>query len=302
MSDQGPPAYDPPPAYAPPPPPPAPASRGGRPPGIVAGAIAALIAAVAVIAYFLFSSGSSGAATPQAAVRKLLDAGTTNDVNKAKSVLCNADRAIGQVAHLQSSGTITSYQVGAQTVQNGVTVVAATFSTTKSSTPSTEKFPVIKEGGSWKVCFSRELALLPQSLPSGAATGFPLPSQGLPTGVTGLPTQLTPPTTPGVTGAVPTIGGVSDLCSGSTSGFGVASTYVGAAEIGVPQVAQACVYRSQVAESVARGLAGKLFGPVTTDPNASVIVFRSSDRSTTVTVTTAKEPDGHYYVIGVTLG
>jgi hypothetical protein len=101
---------------------------------------------------------------------------------------------------------------------------------------------------------------------------------------------------------VPSFTGAASLCSGSTSGFGVASTYVGAAEIGVPQVAQSCVYHNAVPESVARSLGGRLYGPVTNDQNASVIVFKSTDGATTVTVTTAKESDGNYYVIAVTIG
>jgi hypothetical protein len=311
MTD-GPPPFDPPPAYGPPPPyrapaPPPPAvgstsaSRRNRAIGAVA---AVAIVVIGVIAYLLASSGSSGAATPQDAVRRLLEAGRKNDVAKATALLCAGDRAIGQVSHLLTSGTITGYTLGAQTSQSDVTFVAATFSTSRAPVPTTEQFPVVKEGGSWKVCFSREIAALPATLPSGGIPNFTLPTLGVPGGGPGQPTSAGTGGGAGSTiGApIPSITDIGRLCTGSTSGFGVASTYVGAAEIGVPQVAQGCVYRDAVPLSVAQRLSGKLFGPVTADPNASVIVYQSSDGSTRVTVTTAKEPDGRYYVTAVTIG
>jgi hypothetical protein len=66
-------------------------------------------------------------------------------------------------------------------------------------------------------------------------------------------------------------------------------------------IAQACVYHNQVPESVATSLAGTLFRPVTTDQNASVIDFASTVGSKKVRVRTARESDGLYYVIDVSV-
>ncbi len=170
--------------------------------------------------------------------------------------------------------------------------MSATFTTLSSSTPSTESFPVVKEGRSWKVCFSTAIDSVQR----------PSPTNGIPT------TDTATTTAPGSENSSPASGvstlpsslpGAAGVCSGSTSGFGVASDYVGAAEIGVPQVAQACVYQNQVPEAVTTGLAGKLYVPTTTDQNAMVIDFEANDRTRKLTVTTAKEPDGHYYVVAV---
>ncbi|HEY2167123.1 MAG TPA: hypothetical protein VGH01_08155 [Jatrophihabitantaceae bacterium] len=314
------PSYAPPPPYAPPvlpppPPPPMGASpagtggtgggfwRSGRNRALTLGVVSAAVI-IAVVAVLAASGGSSGASTPREAVQRLLDAGKTNNVHKAEAVLCSSDRALGEVSHLQSSGTITSYSIGDQSTDNGVTMVSATFTTSKNPTPATEQFPVVKEG-SWKVCFTKAINALPNepsSIPSGFPTGA-LPSALAPRPATSGPIPSGAATIPSVPGVGPvTVPGIASLCQGAASGYGVATTYVGAAEIGVPVVAQACVWHNAVAASVTRSLGGKLFAPQTTDENASVITFHSTDGDTTVTVTTAKEPDGHYYVTGVTVG
>jgi hypothetical protein len=295
-----PPEYAPLPEYAPPPPyatTPSPASKPAaakgsrRRLGLIGGAVTVVAATAAVLAYTLLSPGSSTASTPQSAVKALLDAGMHNDVKSAEAVLCAGDRAIGQVSHLQSSGRITTYEIGDESTANGVRFVAATFATSKTWTPSTEKFPVVKENGSWKVCFSREIATAPGASAAGMPSGG-VPSQGLPVTAGSARTPVLPTNLPG---------GAAGLCSGSTSSFGVASTYVGLAEIGEPQAAQSCVFHDQVPLAVTQRLSGKLFGPVTSDQNASVIAFRSTDASIRVSVTTAKEADGAYYVTAVTI-
>lgn len=266
--------------------------------GVLAAVAAVVVASGVVLAYGLFFAGSSGAKTPQQAVRRLLDAGMKNDAKKAAAALCASDRKLGQVSHLQSAGRITSYRLGDESSQDGVTFVAASYTTTANPTGTSERFPVVKDSGSWTVCFSRELAA---SSPNGPSAGAP----------SGLPSQLpirTGSGTPGIVIPAPSNGRASlpssaaaALCTGSTSGFGAAQNYLGAAELGSSGVAQACVYGDAVPISVTKQLSGKLFIPVTTDQNASVIVFQTTDQRTHVTVTTAREPDGRYYVTAVSI-
>lgn len=108
------------------------------------------------------------------------------------------------------------------------------------------------------------------------------------------------PTKPGLT-AVPTGSAAAALCTGATSTYGVAGTYVGLAEIGRVQAAQACVFHGTVAASITARLTGKTFLTKNADTNATVIEFEATDRSTRLTVTTAKEPDGRYYVTAVVI-
>ena len=107
------------------------------------------------------------------------------------------------------------------------------------------------------------------------------------------------PTQPGRT-ALPTGSAAAQLCADSTSNFGVAQTYLGLAESGDPQAAQACVFDNRVPLSVAEQLGRKVFLPTTTDARATVIDFRATD-GTRVTVATVRKPDGRYYVTGVTV-
>lgn len=287
--DEPPPVYDPPPPYAP-------ISDNGpgrRRPGrarlaprtvIVVAAI--VVAAGGVLAYLVSRSSPSGAATPAAAVQRLLDAGQHNDVGKARAALCSGDRALGQLSHLPGSGTIATYKIGMQSVVNHLTVVQASYTTSTSAVATTETFPVVEENGFWKVCFTKAIASVPSQPTTLSSSSGSLPSasvalpSGLPSGLASLP-------------------GAASLCSGSTSGFGVASTYLGAVALRVLPIAQACVYHNQVPESVTTSLSGTLFRPVTTDQNAAVIDFVSTAGTKKVRVTTAREPDGLYYVIDV---
>jgi hypothetical protein len=261
-------------------------ARPGRWTVIVLVAIV-IAAAGGVLGYFLSSSSPSGAATPAAAVQRLLDAGQHNDVGKARAVLCSGDRALGQLSHLPSSGTIATYEIGTESVVNDLTVVQASYTTSTSAVTTTETFPVVKENGSWKVCFTKAIASVPSpSTLSSSGSLLPSASGTLPSG---MPSGLG------------SLSGAASLCSGSTSGFGVASTYLGAVALRVLPIAQACVYHNLVPESVTTSLAGTLFRPVTTDQNASVIDFASTVGSKKVRVRTARESDGLYYVIEVSV-
>ena len=106
------------------------------------------------------------------------------------------------------------------------------------------------------------------------------------------------PTAPGRT-ALPTGTAALALCAAVDSGFGVAQTYIGLAETGEVDAAQACVRPGSVPVTVTGRLRGTVFGPVTTDQHATVIEFRGFNAPTRVTVTTVQEADGRYEVTAV---
>jgi len=253
-----------------------------------------VVVAAAVLAYFLFFNGSSASAsTPKDAVKKLLEAGKSNDVNAANKVLCKGDLAVGEATKLGSTGRILTYTIGASSEKNGITSVDVTATSTNNPQPASAKIPVVKEGGSWKVCFTRVLQQLPTGLPSGPS-GLPtVPTNGGPSASdssssAGLPTNL-PSSLPS---------GLS-ICSGTTDALSTANAYIGAAEVGLTTFAQSCVYQNSVPTAVTASLNGKFYGAQSTDPNAGQFVFKSTDGGTTVTIKVTKEPDGHFYVTGV---
>jgi hypothetical protein len=265
------------------------AGRGGNRKSIYAGIVVAVAAVAAVAAYFIFSGGSAAASSPRDAVKKLLEAGKSNDTNAAKKVLCDGDIAVGTATKLGSSGRIISYTIGKQSKKNGVTTIEVTASTTQEPNPSSAEFPVVKEDGKWKVCFTKALS----TIPTGAATGLPsLPS----TGNSGFPTDTGLPSTSGIPTDLPS--GLS-ICQGSTDALSAAEAYVGAAEVGLTQFAQSCVYQDSVSLSVTTSLTGKLYAPASPGSGGSQFVFKSTDSSSTVTIMVTKESDGHFYVTGV---
>jgi hypothetical protein len=177
--------------------------------------------------------------------------------------------------------------------------VTATVSSTDHTTPSTGDFPVVKESGTWKICFTDALKQLPSSLNSlspslPASSGSA--SQSLPIAV---PTLNVPSI------AIPTIpalpSGLTNPCGFATSASTTAITYVGLAEIGQTDYAQSCVYHNSVPRSVTAGLkvsGSGLYSP-TGDSNGSKIKFTSIDGKSTIEVTATKQSDGKFYITKV---
>jgi hypothetical protein len=177
--------------------------------------------------------------------------------------------------------------------------------------------PVVMENGGWKVCPDpSSLSSLgsgvtitgpsggpsiPTSLPTDFPTGLPtgLPTD-FPTGLaTGLPTDF--PTIPsigisGITG----VGGINP-CAFEPDPSTAATAYVGLAEIGETDDAQACVFQNSVPSSVTAGIKTTGQGESLYVPSGSsgnTYDFKSVDGSHTVKVTITKE-SGQYYVTKV---
>jgi hypothetical protein len=155
-------------------------------------------------------------------------------------------------------------------------------------------FPVVKHGGSWLVCVTRSLGV-PTTLPTPSDLP-PTPSDTGGTAGTGGTTTL-PATASSSTGTA-----APALCAFAQLPLQAATTYVSAAEAGSTDLAQSCVYRSSVARTVTARLKGELFAARTTDPSATTVAFVGVDATTKVVVHVTKEPDGKYYVVGVTSG
>lgn len=273
--------------------PPAGTSGGGHR-GLLISAIIAVLAALAVGAFFLFSGDGASASSPKDAAKGLLEAGLKNDLNGAKKFLCAADNRAGMVNQLGAGEKLKTYKIDdvAQVGDNRATVTV-TITTSGTGAPQILPLPVVKEDGKWKVCISDlrgpssqpslpSVTLPPVGLPSGGIPPITIPSVTLPP-MSNLPTTV--PTNP---------------CAYIADPETVALAYVGAAEIGETDVAQACVYQDSVPRSVTAGLAAQgseLFAPA--GSNGSTYQFASLDGQTHLAVTVTKESDGSYYITKV---
>jgi hypothetical protein len=283
------------------------AGSGGRKKGLIAGAGAVVVAAVVVVILLLtgvFSSSAS--AKPEDAVKKLLDAGRTGDVAAAKAVLCAADNKMGVTDDL-SKDRIKTYTIGAVSKKdaNNATVTA-TVTSTDGDGPETEALPVVKEGGKWKVCISKMLTTQnPSSTagPTGTSGPSDFPSEttapsGLPTEVPSLPSSELPNASD-----LPSIpaGAGFNVCGTKGTGEDAATTYVGMAELGYTDYAQACVYRNSVSKATTASIKGNggttLYAP--SGGSGDTYQFTSVDGNSHVTVTVAKESDGQYWIVKV---
>jgi len=264
---------------------------GGGRRGLLIAAIVAVVAALGVAAFLLFSGDSATAAAPEDAARALLDAGKTGDVDTAKQFLCADDNKLGLVNDLNASGHVKSYSIG-KVVQQSDTraTVTVTVTTTGRSAPETTALPVVKEQGKWKVCLSRLAApsnpspsIPPLSnIPSISIPSISIPSISIPS-ISNLPAS-----------------GIGNPCSYISDPRTVALAYVGAAEIGETDIAQACVYQGSVPTTVTASLStdsSGFFAP--TGSSGSTYRFANLDGSTQLAVTVTKERDGTFYITKV---
>jgi hypothetical protein len=274
---------------------------------------AIVVVAAMILAYFLFFAGASGASSPTGAVSHLLDAGKKRDVAAAKKYLCKADLAGGLTSRINADQAIDTYRILGQSKRSDITYVSASVKAVGDPSPSTLDFPVVKEGGAWKVCFRAGGGATPGGAPAsggptaigtdtGQATAPGTNANGGNSGNTGLPSQLPTGFPSALPSELPTaLPGGASICANAESGRDAAVTYVGAAEIGGTGLAQSCVYQGIVPQATTAKIAGHFFAPRSTDPNATVVDFASVDGSTQLTVTTAKKSDGKWYVVGVKL-
>jgi hypothetical protein len=283
------------------------APGGGRKKGLIYGIGAIVVAAVVVLVLALAGvfSSSASASTPTAAVKKLLDAGKTGDVTAAKKVLCKADIADGTAGDIsKTSSRVKSYSIGSVKQSGDKATVTATVTSTDTDGPETEPVPVIKEDGSWKVCFSSGSAVAsgggPVTVPSIGVSSGPIvvaPSD-LPSVPTALPSGLGIPSV----GSIPSVPSLGNYCASSSDALTTAETYVGAIEIGSAQLAQGCVYKDTVSSSTTTALSkGHDYYSLASDSSASGpdFDFMSITGTKHIHLTVTKESDGKYYVTSV---
>ncbi len=275
-----------------------PPKGGGRNKALLWGIVAAVVVAALVVGgILLFSGDDSSGGTPADPVKALFQAGKSNDVTAARKTLCQADRDSGVVDQLSAGGRVTAYRIGATTKSDSShAIVQATVTTTNGGT-DTAPVPVVKENGSWKVCF-RTAATPPASAgPSGPSAVVPVPAPSL----SGLPSisfpSITVPSIP-----VPSIGGSGipaiNLCSATDSAEQAARVYVSAASLGQAQLAQSCVYHDTVSKAVTTSLRSGEFYTLSGSSGAT-FTFRSVNGSSTITVKVTKESDGKYWITAV---
>ena len=286
---------------------PTPPGRSGRTKGLLYGGGAVVVAGVVVLVLFLTGvlggdDDGGGASTPAAAARALLDAAKSNDVPAARSALCRADQALAATSlTLTNGGRITSYTIGRTTQQGPDKAKVAVTATVTGRAPDTESLPTIKEDGHWKVCLSSGGGLSAGTLPTGVLSGGPLPS-GLPTSdLPGLPSGLPTDGLGGGSAGGPSAPTAANICIQLDSASRVAGFYLNLAQLGSVSSAQQCVYQDTVPESTTAGIRkpGVFYLPVAGSSTDGPFTFRSTTGNATVTVTVAKESDGHYYVVKV---
>jgi hypothetical protein len=281
-----PPGYPPPgygaPSYGPP--------RSGGRTGIFAAVGVAVVAALAVGGYFLFAGGSDSSksgSSPTAAVKNLLEAGKKGDLAAATKLLCKGDLDAGTADGLKEGGKVVSYTIGKASTQDETATVEASWTTTEVTKPITQQVPVVKEDGAWKVCFTKGRS--PGS--DGGTDGSGVPTDG---GGTGPPTDS----------GVPSVGAPPsglNVCASSQTALLAAQEYMNAAQIGLSEAAQSCVYQNVVPQSVTESIDGTIYSPPSgVDENGTDFTFKEAGGgSGTVLIQITKESDGKFYVTRV---
>jgi hypothetical protein len=193
---------------------------------------------------------------------KLLKASQDQDLDAAKAALCREDLGNGMMDSLESVEVV-SYDIGTVEEKDGYSIVNATVRTTDDESSPDGKVPVVKEDGTWKVCFSRGIGDLH------------------------VPTTTDPTDTSGGSGDDGTC-----LADQGTA-LEVADRYVSVATYSVED-AQACVYAGSVPASVAEGFAQDFFFYDHSNGDGTFVYTNDEDQELTVTVT--QESDGKYWV------
>ncbi len=123
--------------------------------------IAAIIVAVVLLAVVGKKSGSSG--TPTDAAKNLMVAAKAGDKNGVLNALCSTDRALASAGNanpltvIDDTDPVTSYQIGSVSQTDSTHANVKVTVSYQSEPADTEDLPVVKEGGSWKVCFSNSI-------------------------------------------------------------------------------------------------------------------------------------------------
>jgi len=276
-------------------PPPGGAGGGGRKKGLIAGIGALVVAGIVVLVLLLagvFSSSAS--ASPRDQVKKLLDAGKANNVSAAKKVLCARDQAGAE--QLRQGGAIKSYTIKSVTTSGNSGAASVTITTSLTPAPISATFPLVKEGGTWKVCPDLSGTTI-SNAPTTGPSDFPSISS-LPSGVpTNLPSVSLPSISVPNVSSLPTIGpGGINPCQFASSAGEAATIYVSAAETGNVDLAQACVADGAVPRSVAESLQHFLKSdPIVPTPtmNGDIATFKTISGDHVIKVKVAKNGSGY---------
>jgi len=235
---------------------------------------------------------SSASASPRDQVKKLLEAGKANNVTAAKKVLCARDQ--GGAEQLRQGGSIKSYTIKSVTTSGNSGAAAVTITTSLTPAPISATFPLVKEGGTWKVCPDLGGGTTISNAPTGGSSDFPSASS-LPTA--SAPSISVPSISVPNVSSLPTIGaGGINPCQYASSAGEAATIYVSAAETGNVDLAQACVASGAVPRSVAESLQHFLkTDPIVPTPSMSgdVATFKTLSGDHVIKVKVAKSGSGY---------
>ncbi|MBV9594322.1 MAG: DUF4878 domain-containing protein [Actinobacteria bacterium] len=284
---------------------PPPSGGAGHKPLIIGGAIVAALVVVGLVLYFALSGGSSsGGSTPAAAAKNFAEAAKHGDKSALLDGICSKERPLVTAAVAANPTIITedlklkSYSIGKTTQQDSThATVSVTAVTATDNKAQTQDLDMVKEGGTWKVCPDLSALTGGSSLSTGGSTSSLIPTRSTSAGA-----QPSDPAQPSDSaGALPT--DLSEACAGAQSTpLDVAAYFVGLAEGGGAQLAQQCVWHNAVANSTINQMADKDYTPKSVTNTEGPFVFSETGGGPDVTIKTAKESDGKYYVVGVTFG
>jgi len=265
-----------------------PPPQRNRAPLIVGGVLAAAVVLLVVI--FAAASGGGGdddtstggdggSAGPRTAVEKFLKARQDGET-ALDAYLCRDDVSNGfdlpKLYHgdFLPNLMIVSYTIKSVEKDGDRTYVNASVRTSDDTHEVDGKVPVAREGGAWKVCFSRGIGETTTDVTSSSST-------------------------PSTTGPPPTVSGEACDTTGQSDPSIVADHYA-VPNGGSADRAQACVYQGSVPVSVTKqvvvqyliydhGVGG---GP---------FVYKDEKDGSTVTVTVTRESDGKFWVTDVSM-
>ena len=260
------------------------------------GAVVVAGLAVLVLAVTGVFSGDTATGTPTQPVQALLEASRSQDLTGVKANLCAGDQNRSGLEDSVGSNRATDFTVGSvEQTQPDAALVNATVTTAEDTVDI--QFPVVKENGAWKVCFSRAgqpgLGLTGASTPSATPPSYTVPSLTAPS----IPTipSLSAPSL-----SAPSLSGLGSICASSKDAQSTARLFISAITLSSIDLAEGCVYDNRVSRARIESLTGtgRTYSPSlpTTDQGPTFTV-KSVSGDHTLRVTVEKQSDGKYYVV-----
>lgn len=241
---------------------------------IVVAGLVVLVMAIAGV----FSSDSTAGNTPRKAVEDALYASKRQNLDDLKTVVCRRDLSNPELGDVVGDDHAESYSIGRVTQTGDRASVDVRVTTAKRT--SSASLPVLREDGSWKVCFSE---IDDPSGPSGSDTTPPPSSDSF--------SPSSPD--PSLSLSTPSI----NFCASATDAVTTAKYFASFVGLDLTTQAASCVYQDRISKSDVEALTGDIYSPDQVVSSGNTFSFRAATGSSTLYVTVEKQSDGKYYVV-----